>query len=96
MARARDDLAANIGCNQFRLFDEEGAARLFAGQDQHRHGKPLATHPGEVLRVTLEITEVLEARPHGSGLRIGPGIEAAIRLGHGAFRIGGEVVPEML
>src|SRR5882672_4367278 len=85
VARAADHLAADVGRDELGLLDEEGAARLLARQDQHRHGKPRAAQAGEVLRVTLEITEVLEARPHGPGLGVGPSVEPAIGLGHGAL-----------
>src|SRR5882762_11294544 len=95
MARAPDNLSADVRGDEFCLLDEEGAAGLLARQDEQRHGESGTAHSGEVLRVTLEITEVLEAGPHGSGLCVRPGVEPPIGLGHGALSIGGEVVPEM-
>jgi hypothetical protein len=93
VARTRDNLAADVRRHEFGLLDEEGAAGLLARQNEQRHCQPRAAHPGEVLGVPLQIAEVLEARPHGAGLCVGPGVDPAIRLGHGAFPVGGEVGP---
>src|SRR5712692_10150617 len=96
VARAADNLAADVRRDEFGLLAAEGAAGLLARQDEQRHGKPRAAHAGEVLRITLEIAKVLEACPHRPGLCVRPGVKPATGLGHGALAIGGEVVPEML
>src|SRR4029077_10703133 len=93
---AGDDSSGDIGRHELRLLDQERAARLLSRQDEHRHGEAGSRQEGEVLGVALEGSEILEAGPHGAGLRIGLGIEPTIGLGNRALGIGGEVIPEML
>src|SRR6516162_3893187 len=95
MARAFDDLAANVGRDEFRLLYQECAAGLLTRQDQHGHGEPRTCQPRKVLRVALEISKILKACPHRARLRIRPGVKSAIGLRNGPFTIRGEVVPEV-
>src|SRR5438093_10439735 len=96
VARASNDLPPDVGRDELGLLDEEGAARLLTRQDEHRHGKGRAAERGEVLGIALEVTEVLEARAHGAGLRVRSCVEPTIYLGHRALPVGREVVPEVL
>src|SRR6516162_1089925 len=76
MARAFDDLAANVGRDEFRLLYQECAAGLLTRQDQHGHGEPRTCQPRKVLRVALEISKILKACPHRARLRIRPGVKS--------------------
>src|SRR6516165_2639753 len=76
MARAFDDLAANVGRDEFGLLYQECAAGLLTRQDQHGHGEPRTCQPRKVLRVALEISKILKACPHRARLRIRPGVKS--------------------
>jgi len=78
------------------LIDEKSPAGFLAGQYKYRHGQRRRAQCGEVFRILFKVAEVLEAGTHAARLCISFRIELPVGFGDGMFRVGGEVVPEML
>src|SRR5438128_1637943 len=96
MTRAGDDFSLHVGSGQLCLCDQKLAARLLTTKHQHWHWKRRCAQCGEVLRVLLEIFEILEAGAHAARLRVSFRIKLPVSFGDGMFSISREVVPEVL
>src|SRR6266545_302762 len=70
MSRAGNDFPLHVRCDQLGLPNEEFAAGLLTAEHKHRHRERRRAQLCEVLRVALEVFEILEAGAHAARLRI--------------------------
>ena len=94
MARAGNHLSLHIRGDQPGLLDQERTAGLLASEHQHRLAQLGLRHLREIVRILLEVLEILEPGTHAARLGIGLGVDPSVRFLYRLRLVGREVVPD--
>src|SRR5258705_823270 len=78
MSRTGNGFPLHVRRNQLGLGNEKFTTRFLTAEHQHRHRERRRAERGEVLRVTLEVFEILEAGTHTARLRVGFRIDSPV------------------